>query len=125
MEVRFDLDETWIDNPQARGILLLNVACHEFGHAIGLSHNSVKNNLLNPYYSAAISKPQSEDIRQVVSLYGGPVATPAPGPTPGTPSSGAPLAIKILDPNGVDVWYADKFTKVPRNAMSDESREVF
>lgn len=126
LEVRFDLDETWIDNPQARGILLLNVACHEFGHAIGLSHiTNVSNQLLNPYYSAAISKPQSEDARQVQTLYGKPVATPAPTPTP-TPTPTDPaapvsdvIAMKWQHRNG-DVYGASvdqPIRKLPANGL--------
>ncbi len=94
LEVRFDLDETWIDNPQARGILLLNVAAHEFGHAIGLSHNSVKNQLLNPYYAPAISKPQSYDIQEIQTLYGKPAATPTTPTSPNVPVS-AVRAVKV------------------------------
>lgn len=119
VEVRFDLDETWIDNPQANGILLLNVAAHEFGHAIGLSHNNVRANLLNPIYNRSIATPQAEDIRQIVSLYGQPTAnptpTPTPTPTPGTPSA-APKAVKILLADG-NVAYADNFRIIPANAM--------
>lgn len=124
VEVRFDLDESWVDNPQAQGILLLNVACHEFGHAIGLSHNSVKNNLLNPYYSPGISKPQGEDIRQVVSLYGKPVAAPAPNPTPTNPTPGTDpvIATKMKHRSGLirAASETEPLHDLPANAMTGE-----
>lgn len=124
LEVRFDLDETWVDNPQARGILLLNVACHEFGHAIGLSHNSVKNNLLNPYYSPSISTPQAYDIQEVQQLYGKPTATPAPPTTPTDPSVpvAAVKAVKVQLADGRVFGAAGNspLAEIPANAMTGQ-----
>lgn len=119
LQVRFDLDETWVDNPQARGILLLNVAAHEFGHAIGLSHNNVAKQLLNPYYNSAIDKPQSYDIQQIQSLYGKPVVEPTPTPDPTDPSKPASdiVRAKYLLRDG-RVLGADKFVEIPATALT-------
>jgi len=93
--MRFDLDETWIVNARDRGILLLNVACHEFGHMLGLEHSSIQRALMAPYYSAGITKPQfNDDITRIQALYGkkttppSPPPPPPPGPTPPPPPSG-------------------------------------
>ena len=80
--MRFDLGETWVANAADRGILLLNVACHEFGHFLGLSHSSQQRALMAPYYTAAITKPQAaDDIPRIQGLYGKRV-TPIPPVTP-------------------------------------------
>lgn len=84
--MKFDLDETWVNSPTQRGILLLNVAAHEFGHNLGLGHSKVQSALMAPYYSAAISKPQkNDDVPRIQSLYGLPKnepTTPTPQPKP-------------------------------------------
>lgn len=80
---KFDSAETWVADKTKRGILLLNVACHEFGHLLGLEHSKVESALMAPYYSANIEKPQAnDDISRIVNLYGKPVSTPTPTPTP-------------------------------------------
>lgn len=79
LRVVFDLDETWISNPNQRGILLFNVACHEFGHALGLDHSRVSAALMAPTYNQAIALPQAnDDIPRFQARYG--TATP---PLPG------------------------------------------
>lgn len=81
--MRFDLDERWVvGNPQG-GILMLNVATHEFGHLLGLEHSSNPAALMAPYYSAPISTPQqNDDIPRIQALYGPVTATPTPTPAP-------------------------------------------
>ena len=69
--MKFDLAETWIDDPAQRGILLENVACHEFGHLLGLSHTQINGELMYPIYSQSIKNPQQRyDIPEVVNRYG-------------------------------------------------------
>lgn len=81
--MRFDLDETWIKNGGDRGILLLNVACHEFGHMLGLDHSRSQGALMAPYYATAITKPQAnDDVSRIQGLYGKPRITPGPTPPP-------------------------------------------
>jgi matrix metalloproteinase-14 (membrane-inserted) len=127
LQVRLDLDERWIADTGANGILLLNVAAHEFGHAIGLSHiNSVRNQLLNPTYNKNISKPQSEDIKQSRQLYG---AATTPTPTPADPATptvpvGAPRAIKVLGADG-RVWGFSNPVEIPPNSLQADARYEF
>lgn len=69
--MQFDLDEIWIDSIQERGILLSNVACHEFGHLLGLQHSKKKGALMAPYYNPFIGVPQAnDDIPRIQKLYG-------------------------------------------------------
>jgi matrix metalloproteinase-14 (membrane-inserted) len=76
--MRFDLDETWITRAGDRGILYLNVACHEFGHMLGLDHSRVKTALMAPYYAPRVTKPvENDDVKRIVKLYGR--ATNPPG----------------------------------------------
>lgn len=71
LTMRFDLDETWISQPTDRGIMLLNVACHEFGHLLGLSHSKNAGALMSPYYNPFVSGPQAnDDIKYIQKLYG-------------------------------------------------------
>ena len=70
--MKFDTDEIWSDGSQA-GMLLKNVAAHEIGHILGLSHSSIKGALMAPYYSAAVFEPQDkDDIPRIQELYGKP-----------------------------------------------------
>lgn len=76
---RFDEDEIWKLQPTTPGILLLNVATHEFGHLIGLTHSSKRSALMAPYYAEAISAPQQDDdISRSQGIYGPPKISPIP-----------------------------------------------
>lgn len=80
---KFDLDETWIPfGKNGRGIYLENVVCHETMHGIGVSHVSVPNSLINPFYNPSINKPMKEDIRQLNDLRYGPPTQVSPKPDP-------------------------------------------
>lgn len=84
--MRFDLDETWVLTPAQRGILLRNVASHEFGHLLGLDHSKVQQALMAPYYNASITEPQAnDDIPRFQARYGvkPPSTTPPPPPPTG------------------------------------------
>lgn len=71
LSMRFDLDETWVENKTDRGILLYNVACHEFGHLLGLSHSKHSTALMAPYYNPFVGTPQDrDDILRIQKLYG-------------------------------------------------------
>jgi hypothetical protein len=92
--MRFDLAETWISNPRERGILLFNVACHEFGHMIGLTHSKKKGALMAPYYNPGVAVPQwDDDIPRAEARYGKdtapqpPKPPKPPKPDPGTPGT--------------------------------------
>jgi len=90
--MRFDIAETWVKDPATRGILMLNVAAHEFGHLLGLDHSKVNSALMAPFYSPAVAKPQNnDDVRRIQSLYGPakdvPVTPPATPTIPGDKST--------------------------------------
>lgn len=71
LHMKFDQSETWSDSPSERGILMLNVACHEIGHLLGLEHSSVRGALMAPFYDPNIAKPvKDDDILRIVKLYG-------------------------------------------------------
>lgn len=92
--MRFDLDERWMkDNPQG-GILFRNVACHEFGHLLGLEHSRVSTALMAPFYTPAIVQPQAnDDIPRIQALYG-PATTPPPIP-PMPPADEITLTVRM------------------------------
>jgi matrix metalloproteinase-14 (membrane-inserted) len=94
---RFDVDETWILDPAARGILLFNVACHEFGHLLGLDHSRVQSALMAPYYNPSVAVPAAnDDIPRFQARYGqkiGPPASPPPPPVPVPPSENSSLTV--------------------------------
>lgn len=74
--MRFDLDERWLKEGSA-GILYRNVACHEFGHLLGLDHSRVNTALMAPYYSAGVVSPQqNDDVTRIESMYGKPKTPP-------------------------------------------------
>lgn len=76
-----DTGERWDESLFAR------VQKHEqCGHGCGLNHNNDPGNLMNPFLSDRLEWGPT-DRRELVALYGPPVAsTPAPTPTPPTPS---------------------------------------
>lgn len=74
--------------------LLLQVATHEIGHAIGLDHGP-SGALMQPTANGKITKPQKWDIEQVQARYGKPKPKPQP-PVPPTPPSG----MRIIIPAG-------------------------
>lgn len=101
--MRFDLSETWLSRPGMAGIVLRNVACHEFGHLLGLDHSRNPAALMAPFYSARVASPQPhDDIPRIQALYGPPSASPAPAPQPSPKPGGFKMELraaahKVLD----------------------------
>lgn len=73
-DTHFDDDEHWISGlyNSDDGVSLLSVAAHEFGHSLGLSHSSVPDALMFPYYQGL--KPNFklpyDDMMGIQQLYG-------------------------------------------------------
>lgn len=92
----FDMDENWAAKVTGspREVLMLNVATHEGGHTLGLSHSQMPQALMAPYYSPTVSKPVSpDDIEKLVALYGRPTATVPP--TTGGPVGSLPAEMSV------------------------------
>lgn len=85
VEQRYDSAENW-DLGEGGDILLLAVAAHEIGHALGIPHIAT-GNLMQPYYSPEIRAPQAGDIAEAVGRYGRP-GQPVPPPPPPAPAPG-------------------------------------
>ncbi|KAM3821220.1 matrix metalloproteinase-25 [Vipera latastei] len=78
-DTHFDNEETWIYDPQnespGRGTDLFAVAVHEFGHSLGLSHSSVKESIMMPYYQGPVGLPHLyqlsiDDAMGIQQIYG-------------------------------------------------------
>jgi len=110
---KFDLSETWVADSTKRGIILVNVACHEFGHALGLEHSNVSSALMAPFYSPNVDRPQqNDDIPRIQALYGKPVATPAPTPTPVPQPTPVPTPNPIPQPGTTTINITGSVTNI-------------
>jgi len=80
--LHFDEFERWKDQAGGRGIRLYNVALHEIGHLLGLSHSQDQNAIMYAFYGEDRNDLRADDIAGIQSLYGSPVSEPvaiAPG----------------------------------------------
>ncbi|XP_049821861.1 matrix metalloproteinase-14 isoform X3 [Aethina tumida] len=70
-DAHFDASEQWSINSY-RGTNLFQVAAHEFGHSLGLSHSDVREALMAPFYRGydPIFQLDSDDIQGIQALYG-------------------------------------------------------
>lgn len=70
--MHFDDDELWSDDPANENedsTDLFAVAVHEIGHALGLSHSTVKASVMYPYYQVPVEKLHPDDILGMQELY--------------------------------------------------------
>lgn len=70
-DAHFDDTETWtVDS--FRGTNLFQVAAHEFGHSLGLSHSDVRSALMAPFYRGFEREFELDldDIKAIQALYG-------------------------------------------------------
>lgn len=89
-DAHFDDTEQWtIDS--YRGTNLFQVAAHEFGHSLGLSHSDVRSALMAPFYRGFVRdfKLDDDDTKAIQVLYGKKEAatTPATPSWPGRPTT--------------------------------------
>lgn len=70
-DAHFDDAEMWSVNTKA-GTNLFQVAAHEFGHSLGLSHSDVKTALMAPFYRGYVPnfRLDPDDIQAIQALYG-------------------------------------------------------
>ncbi|CAG0888863.1 unnamed protein product [Cyprideis torosa] len=105
-DAHFDDQEIWTINSYS-GTNLFQVAAHEFGHSLGLSHSDVRDSLMAPFYREY--KPSFElhqdDIRGIQALYG------SKEEESGTPSTTTSAPSRPLDPR---VGGDDEFCKSPQ-----------
>ncbi|TMS07409.1 Collagenase 3 [Larimichthys crocea] len=85
-DTHFDDDETW--TLTRRGVNLLLVAAHEFGHALGLDHSRDRRALMFPTYQYVNTygyRLPDDDRRGVQALYGSRKPQPTAKPTQPAP----------------------------------------
>ena len=73
-DLHFDDGERFIDDPAAQGILLLQVAIHEIGHLLGLSHSQDQDAIMFAFYSPDRVNLSQDDVDGIQTLYGPPRA---------------------------------------------------
>jgi hypothetical protein len=96
LEVRFDLGEIFSLAPGANGeVALLNVACHEFGHILGLDHIHDARALMNPIYDDDVSSPLPSDVSEAQRRYGPALTSSTPDVNPLPQPNGVPM--KLLE----------------------------
>ncbi|XP_053657492.1 matrix metalloproteinase-16 isoform X2 [Cherax quadricarinatus] len=88
-DAHFDDTEAWTIKSY-RGTNLFQVAAHEFGHSLGLSHSDVQSALMAPFYRGyePSFKMDEDDISGIQALYGVKSARPTPA-TQKPPTSGS------------------------------------
>ncbi|HLF76727.1 MAG TPA: matrixin family metalloprotease, partial [Dehalococcoidia bacterium] len=75
--LHFDEFEQWKDQPGGAGIRLYNVALHEIGHCLGLSHSQDNSAIMFAFYGEDRNDLQPDDVAGIQSLYGGPPNKPS------------------------------------------------
>lgn len=127
---KFDVDETWRESlADGEGILLLNVACHEIGHLLGLGHSEVNTALMAPFYNPNVNSPQSrDDVSKIQSIYGVPKEKPKP------PKAPENLSVRIIptaatesvsERNEIDSWLQLRWEHDEAPEGTVEKFEVF
>ncbi|CAH1130895.1 unnamed protein product [Ceutorhynchus assimilis] len=78
-DAHFDATESWSINSY-RGTNLFQVAAHEFGHSLGLSHSDVRSALMAPFYRGydPTFTLDQDDVDGIQALYGKKTKKPTP-----------------------------------------------
>ncbi|XP_071455412.1 matrix metalloproteinase-14 isoform X2 [Hetaerina americana] len=104
-DAHFDDSESWTVRSR-RGTNLFQVAAHEFGHSLGLSHSDVKTALMAPFYRGYNPSftLDNDDIIAIQELYGkkDPSGTKG-GASPGAGAGGGKKPEPEEPPTGEDV----------------------
>lgn len=67
-DIHFDDDENWTeDEDPSKGTNFFQVAIHELGHSLGLSHSPVRSSVMFAYYTG--SGPQTLDYDDILGMY--------------------------------------------------------
>jgi hypothetical protein len=69
-DTHMDEAENWSVNLPPTGIDLVSVFAHEFGHALGLAHSTVRDALMYPYYGGPHRFLHDDDIQGIRAIYG-------------------------------------------------------
>lgn len=94
LKVRFDLSELFSLTSGTNGdVLLLNVACHEFGHVLGLGHIHASKALMNPIYDDNVSSPLPSDVAEAQRRYGPALTSSTSDVNPVPQLNGVPMRL--------------------------------
>lgn len=109
-QIHFDDDENWTET------MLLGVATHEIGHALGLGHSSVSGAIMNQYYTGQTAL-GSDDILGIGALYGSKEnAISGPAMIGGTASGSYTVNYKPADATLTWSYSSDLLTQVSSSA---------
>lgn len=128
-DAHFDDTETWTINSY-KGTNLFQVASHEFGHSLGLSHSDVQTALMAPFYRGyqRTFKLDADDTSAIQALYGEKEVRPTPATVPPTASSsggalctdGSIDAIVTMSDKETYVFKGSQYWKLTDNGVASE-----
>lgn len=132
-DAHFDDAEFWTINSN-RGTNLFQVAAHEFGHSLGLSHSDVRSALMAPFYRGfdPAFRLDADDIQGIQTLYGrkaysGVATTRKPTVKPAAPRGDSDVicrspkidAVFNSNDGSTFAFKGDKYYKLTENAIAD------
>lgn len=132
-DAHFDDAEFWSIG-SSRGTNLFQVAAHEFGHSLGLSHSDVRSALMAPFYRGydPVFRLDSDDIVGIQALYGrkttGQASNPTSHTTPKTiiPNDNDEICTNpkidaVFNTNNQNTYAfkGDKYYRLTENAVAD------
>ncbi|KAJ8280887.1 hypothetical protein GJAV_G00060500 [Gymnothorax javanicus] len=133
-DTHFDEDETW--SLSRKGVNLLLVAAHEFGHALGLDHSRDRKALMFPTYQYVNTEGYQlpdDDKAGIQDLYGSrtpsekpdPTEDPEPQPTPDPEPSEEPTTKPKPGPSpDPNPWPSPKDEQCSRSLVFDAATNI-